>query len=549
MSSKTQFDKRLSTIRETVESIWIAVILAFALRAFVIEAFVIPTGSMAPRLMGKHWEFNCPFCCYHYAYGAPYFRRMVPASRSGIADLITPPPTQCPNCGKRLRLGKRYIHGGDRVLVLKYIYRFSEPRCWDVIVFKNPQDNQENYIKRLIGLPGQMIEIIHGDIFIRNGKDFDNNGIIDERDFADPRAETQCPWQILRKRSKRIQEEMWQVVFDNDYRPLPAQARKSGWKSPWSTLSERWNLTKHGGRVFCFKGSDEPEAIVFSDDPERFHPNYAYNHTGGVVRPYDPKVDVNYDLKLSFMYVPKSENTSIVLHLSSFRHHFLARIDSTGYCQLLHGLSDDNENVRWDRKPWGEKKLPALEKGKPYRIALTHVDFRVTLWINDYPILQSTDEQYPADHDEAIKQVKEALQRHPEGLPAPKVAILARGGPSELWHIKLMRDVYYTCPHMQSDETKPGRATTGNPFVLRKFLRNPDLDEFFVLGDNSPASLDSRLWEHHASSLRKGYREGTVPRYNLIGRAFFVYWPGGFRLPMLKRLPIVPNVGRMRLIR
>lgn len=550
-----QTEQRLSSFRETIESVWIAVILAFALRAFVIEAFVIPTGSMAPRLMGKHWEFTCPACQYHYAYGAPYFRRPMPpgqASRlsSGSDDLVSPPPMRCPNCGWQLHFGKRYIRGGDRVLVLKYIYRFSEPQCWDVVVFKNPQDNHENYIKRLIGLPGQMLEIVHGDVFVRDGKDFDKNGIIDENDFADPRAKAQCPWRILRKRSHRVQEVMWQVVFDNDYRPPPLQARKNGWKSPWSTRSNRWDLTGYQGRVFRFRGSDDPEAVVFSPDTERFHPNYAYNHTSsGVVRPYDPKIDVNYDLKLSFMYVPKSKNTSIALHLSSFRHHFLAKIDSTGYCQLLHGLSDDDVNIRWDKQPWGEKKLLPLKKNKPYLIALTHVDYRVTLWINDEPILQSTDEQYPANHDEAIEQVKQTLQRHPEGLPAPKVAILAKGGAAQLWHIKLMRDVYYTCPHMQSDETKPGRATTGNPFVLRKFFKNPDLDEFFVLGDNSPASLDSRLWEHHAPSLRKGYRDGTVPRYNLIGRAFFVYWPGGFRLPMLKRLAIVPNVGRMRLIR
>ena len=45
------------------------------------------------------------------------------------------------------------------------------------------------------------------------------------------------------------------------------------------------------------------------------------------------------------------------------------------------------------------------------------------------------------------------------------------------------------------------------------------------------------------------YRNGTVLRYGMIGKAFFVYWPGGFRPPVPKFLPIVPNVGRMRLIR
>ena len=95
-----------------------------------------------------------------------------------------------------------------------------------------------------------------------------------------------------------------------------------------------------------------------------------------------------------------------------------------------------------------------------------------------------------------------------------------------------------------------------NPIALRAFDRQPDLDEFFMLGDNSPASLDSRLWVKAAPSLRlfdedniPQYRLGTVPRYNLLGKAFFVYWPAGTTLPGPGHLPIVPNVGKMRPIR
>ena len=63
------------------------------------------------------------------------------------------------------------------------------------------------------------------------------------------------------------------------------------------------------------------------------------------------------------------------------------------------------------------------------------------------------------------------------------------------------------------------------------------------------------MWFTEAPTLRKPYQKGTVPRYAMIGKAFFVYWPGGYRIPLLEGLPIipdvgiVPNVGRMRLIR
>ena len=56
--------------RETVEAIVVAFILALLVRGFEAEAFVIPTGSMAPTLMGRHKEITCPQCGYVYAVNA-----------------------------------------------------------------------------------------------------------------------------------------------------------------------------------------------------------------------------------------------------------------------------------------------------------------------------------------------------------------------------------------------------------------------------------------------------------------------------------------------
>ena len=57
----SQFSRGL---RETIESIAIAFALAFLFKAFEAEAFVIPTGSMAPTLMGRHKDVLCPECGY-----------------------------------------------------------------------------------------------------------------------------------------------------------------------------------------------------------------------------------------------------------------------------------------------------------------------------------------------------------------------------------------------------------------------------------------------------------------------------------------------------
>ena len=59
-----------ATIRETIESIIVAFVLAFLFRTFEAEAFVIPTGSMAPTLMGKHKDLDCPECKCPYQVSA-----------------------------------------------------------------------------------------------------------------------------------------------------------------------------------------------------------------------------------------------------------------------------------------------------------------------------------------------------------------------------------------------------------------------------------------------------------------------------------------------
>ena len=56
--------------------------------------------------------------------------------------------------------GRAYpTYGGDRILATKFTYDFSQPSRWDVFIFKFPGKAQENYIKRLIGLPHEQVLI------------------------------------------------------------------------------------------------------------------------------------------------------------------------------------------------------------------------------------------------------------------------------------------------------------------------------------------------------------------------------------------------------
>lgn len=99
-----------SAIREYAEALIVAVLLALVIRTFVVQAFKIPSGSMIPTL-----------------------------------DI------------------------GDHILVNKFIYDFTTPQRGDVIVFKYPQDESRDFIKRVIGLPGDRLEIRGRQVFI-NGK-------------------------------------------------------------------------------------------------------------------------------------------------------------------------------------------------------------------------------------------------------------------------------------------------------------------------------------------------------------------------------------------
>ena len=611
-SAKNKTEQELVSIRDTVESIWIAIVLAFVLRAFMIEAFVIPTGSMAPRLMGEHYDLVCSSCGYEFAFGVA--DKNVDRSQKQV-----PPDVRCPNCDSRT-VDPGFANGGDRVLVLKYLYQFRPPQPWDVVVFKNPQNNRENYIKRLIGVPGETIEIVHGDVFFKSGDD--------------------QPWQIRRK-SPRAQETMWQIIYDNDYQPhdQPDDKSRNGPPPRWEAQGQRWARSENeNGRTFRFTGGSTPGDLVFRANRSKFLPTYGYNSPSSERQSIDHDVDVCTDLNLSLVLVPSAPDSSVQLTLTSFDHEFhgLVRADGTVVLSHRQGAGAIQE--------WGRKTLQPLKIGQGTEVALTHVDFRVTLWIDGEKVLESTDKQYTYDLDQLRQRMLAAGLPRPNGwmkgcppehikkwmpqfdrslvlywlgpamtpeqraaaerdenwtrnwlreispedlgklvdsvgspprqndqVPTPQVRLSASGSPSQLLHPRLMRDVYYTSPILREDyggpETEyaawlglraymPGWGTTGHPLRLAKHPDQPDLDEFFVLGDNSPQSLDGRLWVRAAPTLRLKdaqrqplYSLGTVPRYNMIGKAFFVYWPAGFRIPGLDKLAVLPNVGKMRLIR
>src|SRR5271170_812532 len=90
---------RPTAMRETIESVVVAFILAFMFKTFEAEAFVIPTGSMAPTLYGRNKSAHCPMCGTEFTIGASdevetETDYVIPGAR--IDSVI------CPNCRYRL---------------------------------------------------------------------------------------------------------------------------------------------------------------------------------------------------------------------------------------------------------------------------------------------------------------------------------------------------------------------------------------------------------------------------------------------------------------
>ena len=96
-----------SVLREWVETIVVAGLIALVIRTYILQIFYIPSGSMIPTLYPK-----------------------------------------------------------DRIIGLMFTFRFRPPQRNDIVIFKYPEDPHKNFIKRLIGLPGDELRIRDGEVYI-----------------------------------------------------------------------------------------------------------------------------------------------------------------------------------------------------------------------------------------------------------------------------------------------------------------------------------------------------------------------------------------------
>lgn len=574
--------------RETVESIALAVILAFLFRAFVAEAFVIPTGSMAPTLMGQHKDVRCPECGFWYQAGASVEDDETLAQRYQALGQIPPKSaviaTTCPLCRYRQTLdpaahANERTFSGDRILVSKFVYDFTAPRRWDVIVFKYPFNAKQNFIKRLVGLPNENVLIRRGDVFIQ--------------------GPGQARHEIARKPDRQLLA-MLQVVDDTQY--VSTRLTEVGWPLRWRAwgaggqdVDAAWSTTDHGhtyrtdgvapGDVWLRYHHQVPSpedwrAIEQGATPpgrsarrgELITDFYAYNAFTSVNGPLPDRADPQRkpeayrgyrfgsdredaarpwglhwvsDLALEGDVEISNGAGELLLLLVKGGVPYVCRVD---VASGLATVSIDEGRVALvgaDGTTADRVSGPTAVRGPGrYQVRFSNVDAELRLWVNQQRVAFDGPTTYvPRARLRPVTSATDPGDLAPVGMGSHGVAL-------HLQRLRVLRDVYYVA----TDGSRPHEYQLA--FVdsqrVREILDDPAAwpdtplfdaqaeyevaltsDELFPLGDNSPQSSDARMWPRH-----------FVPRDLLIGKALLIYWPH----PWYRPIPYWPNFQRLRLI-
>ncbi|MCG8451223.1 MAG: S26 family signal peptidase [Pirellulales bacterium] len=607
-------------LRETLESIIIAFVLAFLFRTFEAEAFVIPTGSMSPSLQGQHKDVCCSECGYRFrttasSEGDERAKYIAQRRNPALADIVA---GMCPMCRQTMAFRQDLPSGapphidrenvefsptylGDRILVNKYIYTNHDPDRWDVVVFKFPGNGEMNYIKRLVGLPNETLQVYQGDIFIRP-----------DGESADFRIERKPPDKV---------RAMLQTVHDTDYES--SALHKAGWPLRWGPdESQTWQVQaevdgKNVRQVYHCQSKDTPandsvawlryqhwaptesdwlmvrefartgktrEEWLRSIRPTLIRDFNAYNarhrreivekrlshgQDGWSMLPHMLGLNWVSDLAVQCEVEVRQATGDLYLDLVEGGKHFTCRIN----------LENGQAAMSVDGAP--EVKSPqATNVNSPgkYHLQFCNVDDQLLLWVDDELILFGEADaglRYDVEPIYGDRQnILPVTSESDLGDLAP-VRVGARGADLAIHRLQVLRDIYYVSAkvgqaisnfqdypdaalQLDDGEMLPTPASSwqlfSDPAAWPRFAKRQKQefviqdDQFFVMGDNSPESLDCRLW----NTMHNGGKPGGayLERRLLIGKAVCVFWPHSWgSIPGLPMLPGFPNFGDMRIVR
>ncbi len=344
--------------REIADSLAIAFILAMVIRHYVLEVFKIPTKSMEPTLLGDPWS-------------------------------------------------------GDKILVNKFAYDFRDPRRWEIAVFKYPTDTTKNYIKRVVGLPGENVRVRYGDLYI--------NGAIARK-----------PW--------RVQQALWRLC--------PHSGEAKSWHASEPGAAP-WSLADGEFSVNCTNAA-EPSELSYRREIT------AYNEESTSLRgrplPYIPTSDV----MVSFRLVPRQAAGSLsvgidVVSPTSFDGNRV--LDRWDVEFPLEGAECVPE-VRRAGRPFARGKPCRISPGRATLVQVCNVDRRL--------IVRVGGDQVVCEDYEPSPQVSEWAAYTGEA----RLAITAKHASVTLREPAVYVDVYYTDNPNAHGVRSPYQLGAGEFFAL-----------------------------------------------------------------------------------
>jgi signal peptidase I len=426
-----------------------------------------------------------------------------------------------------------------------------------VPVFKYPSEPQQNYtamnyIKRLVGLPGETVAIYRGRLYVTKSltypttEKYHRARPLDEHDLwehyytykSDQEAlelfETSQAagfaggaggFEILRKPPAQIRA-MARIVFDNDYQP-----RRFGERAlpRWQEDEVNTWQRKDGGKVLEHTGAGThwlhyQNLIPVANNTPASTPteirNFLGYNEGETMPPKERSPGENFfwvsDLMVECKATLGAAGDEVTLELSKGIDYFRA-VFGNGKCDLYRFQAVWNPDAKGYTRVPGDKgqllgSVPCSVKGAgSYNLCLANVDNRLTVWVNGSVLSFGAIADYkPADrleHFEARDTYKEGIVEVND-LRAP--AGIGASGSVTVSKVKLWRDTYYTSDRTVrfNGDGSPDRALV--PTTVETYYVQPG--HYLCLGDNSAASSDGRSW-------------GLVPERLMLGRAIFVYWP------------------------
>jgi signal peptidase I len=389
---------------------------------------------MAETLLGIHRDVVCDNCSRRFSFGTDTFAA---ASRA-----------VCPNCGFVVSdLESLPDAGADRVLIDRTAFSIREPRRWEIAAFQRPSQADMLAIKRIVGLPGESIEIRHGDVYA--------DGMIQRKNLSQQRA-------------------LAILVHDADFSPKTMPR----WRPERS--DSRWNTAAGSFLQAVDLDNRAVDWLVYHHDRELPVTDICNYNPSQPRRAED--VHQVADLMLSFRLSGLSgrgtfyirigdgrDGVEVQLQCDKQRDNSQSSIRCATVC--LQAVSGESVAAYTACKQAVAhfSSIPILDNERLIEVSLFDRQFLLAV---DGQTLATL----PIDRLEL-----------PESLPACPLAIGAQGINATVSHLQIYRDVYYTDPleaRGRSRSTRPVRLGT---------------DEYYVLGDNSPVSEDSRTWPEPAA--------------------------------------------------